>query len=111
MFSSKENFKKEFEQTIKSIYAKPYKNCTGYEKYMALADMVATEAGSIRSENVKNSIETHNKKIFYFSMEFLIGRLLENYLLNLGVRDIVAEALSEMGDSLEELCEFEPDPG
>ena len=38
MFSSKENFKKEFEQTIKSIYAKPYKNCTGYEKYMALAD-------------------------------------------------------------------------
>jgi len=111
MFSSKEIFKKEFEQTIKSIYAKPYKNCTGYEKYMALADMVATEAGSIRSENVKNSIETRNKKIFYFSMEFLIGRLLENYLLNLGVRDIVAEALSEMGDSLEELCEFEPDPG
>ncbi len=111
MFSSKENFKKEFEQTIKSIYAKPYDKCTGYEKYMALADMVATEAGSIRSENVKRSIDTSNKKVFYFSMEFLIGRLLENYLYNLGVRDIVAEALAEMGDNLEDLCGFEPDPG
>ena len=111
MFSSKENFKLNFEQNIKSIYAKPYQNCTDYEKYMALADMVATEAGKIRSENVKNSIEKHNKKIYYFSMEFLIGRLLENYLCNLGVRDLVAEALKEMGDDLEQICELEPDPG
>ncbi len=111
MFSSKENFKKSYIQTIRSIYAKPYERCSGYEKYMALADMVATEAGSIRSENVKESIETNNKKIFYFSMEFLIGRLLENYLYNLGVLDVVKEGLEEMGDSLDELCSFEPDPG
>jgi starch phosphorylase len=78
---------------------------------MALAEMIATEAGSIRSENVNTSIETGQKKVFYFSMEFLIGRLLENYLYNLGVRDVVAEALEEMGDNLEELFEFEPDPG
>lgn len=111
MFSSKESFKLNFEQTIKSIYAKPYEKCTGYEKYMALADMVATEAGTIRSENVRESIATNNKKIFYFSMEFLIGRLLENYLCNLGVREIVSESLAEMGDSLDALCAFEPDPG
>lgn len=111
MFSNKENFKHNFEQTLISLYAKPYKSCTGYEKYMALAEMIATEAGSIRSENIKTSIETGKKKVFYFSMEFLIGRLLENYLYNLGVRDIVAEALEEMGDNLEELFEFEPDPG
>ena len=76
MFSNKEKFKHNFEQTLRSIYAKPYKNCTGYEKYMALAEMIATEAGSIRSENVNTSIETGNKIVFYFSMEFLIGRLL-----------------------------------
>lgn len=111
MFSSIENFKSFFQQNIQSIYAKPYENCTGFEKYMALADMVATEAGRIRSENVKQSIETSNKKVFYFSMEFLIGRLLENYLYNLGIRDIVDAGLKEMGDSLEEICEFEPDPG
>ena len=111
MFNYKENFKKEFEQTLKSIYAKPYEKCTNFEKYMALADMVATEAGSIRSENLKQIAEEKGKSVFYFSMEFLIGRLLENYLYNLGIRDIVAEALSEMGDDLDALLECEPDPG
>ena len=111
MFSNKENFKQNFEQMLIRLYAKPHKSCTAYEKYMALAEMISTEAESIRSENVNRSIETGNKKVFYFSMEFLIGRLLENYLYNLGVRDLVSEALEEMGDNLEELFEFEPDPG
>ena len=111
MFSSKENFKYMFDQTLQSTYARPYENCSGYEKYMALAKMVATEAGRVRSSNVKESHENESKKVYYFSMEFLIGRLLENYLCNLGVHDTVAEALSEMGDNLEDLLEYEPDPG
>lgn len=38
--------------------------------------------------------------MYYFSIEFLIGRLLDNYLLNFGVRDMVAEALDDMGFDL-----------
>jgi starch phosphorylase len=44
-------------------------------------------------------------------MEFLVGRLLENYLINLGIRDIVADGLADLGDSLDELCDLEVDPG
>lgn len=43
-------------------------------------------------------------------MEFLIGRLLENYLINLGIRDIVAEGLNELGEDLNTLCNCELDP-
>jgi len=44
-------------------------------------------------------------------MEFLIGKLLKNYLINFEVEDIVREGLAEMGEDLDELCEFERDPG
>ena len=111
MFSTKENFQEEFKQTLQSTYARPYENCSGFEKYMALAKLVATQARSVRTENLKQIRSNEEKKVYYFSMEFLIGRLLENYLCNLGVRDIVAEALAEMGDDLNDLLEYEPDPG
>ena len=48
--------------------------------------------------------------MYYFSIEFLIGRLLDNYLLNFGVRDMVAEALDDMGFDLSVIENQEPDP-
>lgn len=51
------------------------------------------------------------KKAFYLSMEFLIGRSLSNAMLNLGVDDIVTQALYDLGLEAEELVESEPDAG
>ena len=53
---------------------------------------------------------SEGKKRVYFSIEFLIGRLLDNYLLNFGVRDMVAEALDDMGFDLSVIENQEPDP-
>jgi starch phosphorylase len=49
------------------------------------------------------------KRVYYLSMEFLIGRLLIDNLVNLGLKDTCAEALSAFGQSLDELKELEPD--
>ncbi|MDT4329243.1 glycogen/starch/alpha-glucan phosphorylase [Methylomonas sp. MED-D] len=51
------------------------------------------------------------KKAFYLSMEFLIGRSLSNAMLNLGVDDVVTQALYDLGLEAEELVESEPDAG
>lgn len=51
------------------------------------------------------------KKAFYLSMEFLMGRSLSNAMLNLGVDDIVTQALYDLGLEAEELIESEPDAG
>ncbi|WP_446810902.1 glycogen/starch/alpha-glucan phosphorylase [Methylomonas sp. 2BW1-5-20] len=51
------------------------------------------------------------KKAFYLSMEFLIGRSLSNAMLNLGIDDIVTQALYDLGLEAEELIESEPDAG
>jgi starch phosphorylase len=49
------------------------------------------------------------KRVYYLSMEFLIGRLLIDCLSNLGLQEICAEALKDLGQSLDALRELEPD--
>src|SRR5215218_1613820 len=51
------------------------------------------------------------KRVYYLSLEFLIGRTLGNALINLGLDDATAEALEELGYELEEMEEAEPDAG
>ncbi len=55
--------------------------------------------------------ETHPKRVYYMSMEFLPGRFLKNYIINLGMEEEARAALKEVGFTLEELAEEEPDPG
>ena len=50
------------------------------------------------------------KKIYYISAEFLIGKLLSNNLINLGIYDQVAEALKRHGKNISEIEEIEPEP-
>ncbi|MEI6335490.1 MAG: glycogen/starch/alpha-glucan phosphorylase [Methylococcaceae bacterium] len=51
------------------------------------------------------------KKAYYLSMEFLMGRTLSNAMLNLGVDDVVSQAMYDLGIDIEELIDAEPDAG
>jgi len=53
--------------------------------------------------------EADRKRVYYLSLEFLIGRLLDDALVNLGVHDAVAAALEELGVALEDPLKVEPD--
>ena len=50
------------------------------------------------------------KKLYYISAEFLIGKLLSNNLINLGIYEETKEALAEQGKVLSEIEELEPEP-
>ncbi len=67
------------------------------------------------SENWMSTKETVSgrgqKQLFYFSMEFLIGRLLTNNLMNMGIYEIVRDGLADLGLDLNELEEVETDAG
>ena len=52
-----------------------------------------------------------SRRVSYLSLEFLMGRLLRNALLNLGIEDETAEALNRVGLDLEDVCEREHDAG
>lgn len=51
------------------------------------------------------------RRVYYLSLEFLMGRALSNAMLNLGLEDALTKGLHDLGVQLEELAENEPDPG
>jgi starch phosphorylase len=79
-------------------------------------DMYKAVAFALRDSLVKKWIHTqksyyakNKKRVYYLSLEFLIGRSLGNSLINLGLYDETAKALEQMGYDLEELREEEED--
>ena len=90
-------------EIIKSEYNKSISECTNEEIYNALLTLVKTMAEGKQHKNSK-------KKLYYISAEFLIGKLLSNNLINLGIYDDVKKELAKNGKDLCEIEEFEKEP-
>ena len=90
-------------EIIKSEYNKSISECTNEEIYNALLTLVKTMAEVKQHKNSK-------KKLYYISAEFLIGKLLSNNLINLGIYDDIKEELAKNGKDLCEIEEFEKEP-
>lgn len=90
-------------EIIKSEYNKSISECTNEEIYNALLTLVKTKAEGKQHKNSK-------KKLYYISAEFLIGKLLSNNLINLGIYDDIKEELAKNGKDLCEIEEFEKEP-
>ena len=84
---------------------KEIKSCTNQEIYFGLLSLV-NELASKKESNQNNS----KKKVYYISAEFLIGKLLSNNLINLGIYNEINSILNENGKSLSEVEEVEPEP-
>lgn len=91
------------EKFVKDHYQKSLKDCSNEEIYIALLELVKEQAKQKESHAGK-------KKVYYISAEFLIGKLLSNNLINLGLFDTVKKELEENGKSIYEIEEIEPEP-
>ena len=109
IYKDKETFKEKYRQAVTSVSGKDFEHASDIDRYTALVKLVADKAREVAAETDKRNSREGKKRVYYFSIEFLIGRLLDNYLINFGARDLVAESLREMGASLEDLCALEPD--
>ena len=90
-------------EIIKTEYNKSISECTNEEIYYSLLTLVKNMAESKQHKNCK-------KKLYYISAEFLIGKLLSNNLINLGIYDDVKKELADNGKNLCEIEEFEKEP-
>lgn len=111
LFGSKEAFKKEFESRLAAKYGNNIQNSDITERYDILGSMVRDYAGAdwrMTNEAVKQG---EKRQLIYFSMEFLIGRLLINNMMNLGIYDIAKEGLAELGCNIHDFEEAETDAG
>ena len=91
------------EKLIYDLYKKNARQCTDEEIYNAL--LIYT-----KNQLFERGYQDGKKKIYYISAEFLIGKLLSNNLINLGIYDDVAKFLKENGKEIAAIEEVEPEP-
>ncbi|MCR5148745.1 MAG: glycogen/starch/alpha-glucan phosphorylase [Eubacterium sp.] len=106
----KEGFKREVINNVKTLYRRDIEEATPQMIYQAVAY-------TVKDDIIDRWIATHKvykkqnvKKVYYLSMEFLIGRLLGNNILSLGYYPQVQEALEEMGFDMNFIEDQERDP-
>lgn len=111
MFKNKDEFKSEFSQRMAKMYGRSVEQSHITEKYMALGEMVREYASLNWKASKEIVAKNQEKQMVYFSMEFLIGRLLTNNLMNLGIYNIVKDGLSDYNIDINELENMESDAG
>lgn len=107
----KNSIKDKFVSTAHIMWGRDLDELTKQEIYQTIA---ATLKEFITKNWIKTNkayMERQVKQVYYFSVEFLLGRLLDSNLVNLGLRDVFSDALSELGIDLKLEEEEEPDAG
>ncbi len=91
------------QEKIERILNKTIANATNEEIYIALLKLI--------KQSVQEKTQTPSgRKLYYFSAEFLIGKLLSNNLINLGIYEKVSDVLLQNGKNICEIEEIEPEP-
>ena len=98
-----EQMEERLEALSQEMFHKAFANCTKSEIYNVVLQ---------RTKDMIDKVDviTGDKKVYYISAEFLIGKLLSNNLINLGIYDKLSEVLEKNGVSLAEIEEVEPEP-
>ena len=91
------------QELVTAKYGRGIAECSTEELYVTLLE--ATK--ELAEEKVSNA---GKKKVYYISAEFLIGKLLSNNLINLGIYEDVKAELAAAGKNIIDIEEFEPEP-
>lgn len=103
MFEKETQIEERLSALAKRLYRKPIQECTDAQLYNCVL-MLTKEALADRKAN------EGKKKVYYISMEFLIGKLLSNNLINLGIYDQMESVLAKNGKNLSAIEDAEPEP-
>lgn len=111
IYINKNSLKKDYKRKFLEINGKELEDGTKEQQYEALGSLIRDYVAKEWLNTNNKYKETGEKQVYYFSMEFLLGRLLGSSLMNLGIRDICREALLELNIDLNELENLEQDQG
>ncbi len=110
-FKDEHTFIKEFKLRIKKRYIIRLEDASIRQKYNVLGEMVS-EVIADNWLSTKEYLNKNNlKEIHYFSMEFLMGRLITNNIMNLGLRNIIEKGFNLENIDINEIEDYEADAG
>lgn len=110
MSLQKTEFKQEYGELVKKIYGLEIEEASPIQLYNALGTYVKGYAANNWSVTKNQYQQQQVKQLYYFSIEFLPGRMLKSNLLNLAILDVVREGIEEMELDFQTIVEAEEDP-
>ncbi len=110
-FETKELFKEAYIAEVERTYGRNFEDTYPEEKYLTLGNMIR-DFGTANWQITKNAVKKQeSKQLYYFSMEFLMGRLMTSNLMNLDCYDVVKEGLADLGIDINDMENLESDAG
>ena len=103
-------FKDAYKKKFEDMFAVPYTSGSTTEQFQALGQLLRSIYTDKWVHYNQVKLDSKQKQVFYFSMEFLPGRQLKRYLLNLDLLDTARTALEELGLDFEAVAAAEVDP-
>lgn len=110
-WQDKEEFKRLFTEKAYRLWEKELQELTLNEVYQTIAYMIRDLVSEDWIRTNQSYAAKKVKQVYYFSIEFLMGRLLESNLLNVDMDNICRDGLKDLGWDLEEVIPAERDPG
>jgi starch phosphorylase len=101
----------DFAEHLKYTLGKDRYNAIGRDRFMALAYTIRDRIMHQWIRTKRTHYEQDVKRIYYLSMEFLMGRAMGNNIINMNLEQEINDALSDLGYSYEEIAEREVDAG
>ncbi len=111
IFVDAETFLNEFKERLETKYVVKLEKSTIRQQYNILGEMVFAEIAKNWLATKNKLTQNPQKEVHYFSMEFLMGRLITNNIMNLGIRNVVDEAFKKIGLDLNDIEHYETDAG
>lgn len=110
-FTNEEELEDRFINHVETTLARSMYNCDDLAAYQALSNSLRDKL--ILQWNKTQQLYTikETKRLYYLSLEFLMGRALDNAMINLNVKDLCKKSVDELGFNLEDIIEREPDAG
>ena len=111
IFENKDAFKARFEAELKTQFNEVIENSTVKSRYYVLSSIVQDVLKEAHQNTNKTIQQKGLKKTIYFSMEFLMGRMITNNITSMGLYDVVKEAFNDYNIDLNEVETYETDAG
>jgi starch phosphorylase len=111
MFTNKEAFKKAFTTMMADRFGRAVEQSHIDERYDTLGHLITQQANTNWKKTKEKLTNNDERQLVYFSMEFLIGKMLISNLHNLGVYEVVEAGLKDLNINLQDLINHEPDAG
>ncbi|WP_066063211.1 glycogen/starch/alpha-glucan phosphorylase [Neobacillus soli] len=111
MFSSTSEFKETFLKRLEMSCGRSFSESTPRDHYQTLGNMIREFVSNDWITTNEKYLAAKEKQVYYLSIEYLLGKLLRQNLINLGVEEMVQSGLQELGIDLSELEDLEADAG